>query len=140
MFKFTNFVTPGTIYHGTVTGFKKSCEAGEEGAATTAAGAAAGGEEDGPTVSLKVFRETKVPGICADDYETKQVGRKLCRAVVYEKCETTVADGKSVFVLSPREELVGGGAGAGRARAGGRWEGVCRIVSVCGFSSGADLL
>eukprot|EP00903_Cladosiphon_okamuranus_P005893 g5828.t1 len=53
MFKFTNFVTPGTIYHGTVSG-------GAEG------GAAAG-------VSLKVYLETKVPGIATSDYETKQI-------------------------------------------------------------------
>ncbi|CAN0424105.1 unnamed protein product, partial [Laminaria digitata] len=55
MFKFTNFVTPGTIYHGT-------------------ASAAAGGS--GPNISLKIFRETKVPGISADDFETKQIQYK----------------------------------------------------------------
>ncbi|CAM9809191.1 unnamed protein product [Ectocarpus sp. 6 AP-2014] len=53
MFKFTNFVTPGTIYHGTVS-------KGEGG----------GGTAD---VSLKVYRETKVPGITSTDFETKQV-------------------------------------------------------------------
>lgn len=51
MFKFTNFVTPGTIYHGTV----------------------AKGEAEGAEVSLKVYRETKVPGINTSDFETKQV-------------------------------------------------------------------
>lgn len=54
MFKFTNFVTPGTIYHGTVSG---------------------GGAGDGSAaeVSLKVYLETKVPGITTSDFETKQV-------------------------------------------------------------------
>ncbi|CAM9182596.1 unnamed protein product [Pylaiella littoralis] len=51
MFKFTNFVTPGTIYHGTVSS----------------------GEKGGAEVSLKVFLETKVPGIDASDFETKQI-------------------------------------------------------------------
>lgn len=53
MFKFTNFVTPGTIYHGTVSG-------GEGGDAAA-------------EVSLKVYLETKVPGITTSDFETKQV-------------------------------------------------------------------
>lgn len=60
MFKFTNFVTPGTIYHGVV-GNSGKCFVAEEEAGTQA------------TVKLKVFRETKVPGICADDFDTKQV-------------------------------------------------------------------
>lgn len=55
MFKFTNFVTPGTIYHGTVS-----------------KGGGDGGTAD---VSLKVYRETKVPGITSTDFETKQVRR-----------------------------------------------------------------
>lgn len=55
MFKFTNFVTPGTIYHGTVS-----------------KGVGDGGTAD---VSLKVYRETKVPGITSTDFETKQVRR-----------------------------------------------------------------
>ncbi|CAN0426445.1 unnamed protein product, partial [Hapterophycus canaliculatus] len=52
MFKFTNFVVPGTIYHGTVS------SDGVTGAAE---------------VGLKVYLETKVPGINTGDFETKQV-------------------------------------------------------------------
>ena len=75
MFKFSNFVTPGTIYHGTITG-SRACGAGEEGrdGNATPAAATADAKGQGPSITLKVFRETKVPGICADDFETKQVG------------------------------------------------------------------
>lgn len=61
MFSFTNFVTPGTIYHGTVT--KSEVEESGSGSAKSSTA----------SVSLKVYYETKVPGISSDEFETKQV-------------------------------------------------------------------
>lgn len=59
LFKFTNFVTPGTIYYGVVQKTTIDPDLGAEA-----------------EVKLKVYRETKVPGIDADDFETKQVGAR----------------------------------------------------------------
>ena len=66
MFKFTNFVTPGTIYHGTVSG------------------GGAGGDAAAAEVSLKVYLETKVPGITTSDFETKQVGEDCLPCVTQD--------------------------------------------------------
>lgn len=52
--KFTNFVTPGMIYGGNVE------KIGE-------------GETQDTSVKLEVFRNTEVPGINVDNFETKQV-------------------------------------------------------------------
>lgn len=72
MFKFTNFVTPGIIFQGTV---KKKNGGGKEvngnGSGSTDTTATNG-------VDLKVFRETTVSGISADEFETKQVPSVMC--------------------------------------------------------------
>lgn len=69
-FKFTNFVTPGLIYRGSIE--KATAVDGAAIAADSTTVTDKSATVDA-SVKLEVFRNTQVPGICLEDFETKQV-------------------------------------------------------------------